>query len=358
MLCNLTNNRKKSIFMVEFTKKNIDISYEIKKYALKKRNFTYTEITTDLKRFGAKKTIYNNLQPFLSKDWIQKNEITRKYNINPYIKTWDKDPDFQIKEGKEKAIELLCKTKEKEEKLKFFTDFALNKEQDLRLRVMKNTQFSFDFKNNNLNKDVVFRKDTQEFLNNLVFSLIREVIIMNPETWKIFNKIEDFNFEFNIKCILDKDQGINELINQLKDEYIKIGRIPHSILTPFTREKIIELSFKKQSDIEEFFYKEALYDEYLKKREKERNEVFFKEFINFYNSLAPEYLELIKDLEIEKFDKERLSKIKEFFKKINPINLTESNSDIRENFIDIKNLLKDLLKKIKESEEEETNQFE
>ncbi len=282
--------------MVEFTKKNVDISYEIKRYALEKKKFSYSEITTDLRKFGTEKTIYNNLKPFLRNDWIQQNQKTKKYNINPFIKTWDKDPDLQIKERKEKAIKLLRNVKEKEELLKKSIDVSINKEFELRRRVMEILNFSFKFKDKKLNQGIVFDKETKQLLEDLIYSLIRNCYLFAPETWKLSKELDYLDFEFNIKANLSKDPEIFNVYNDLKKEFMEKSIIFHSIYAPFNRDNILEIPNAKSNEIETFFHEKAFYyEKFEKNRLIENKDEIEKELKKILDS-SSELLKIVKDL--------------------------------------------------------------
>ena len=59
----------------------------------------------------------------------------------------------------------------------------------------------------------------------IVQYLIREIIIMNPETWKVLTAPEDLSFSFSISCDATKEILILEKLNELKELYLGIKKI-------------------------------------------------------------------------------------------------------------------------------------
>ncbi len=333
--------------MVEYTKKNVDISYEIKKYALEKKKFSYSEITTDLRKFGSEKTIYNNLKPFVRNDWIQHNKKTKKYSINPYIKTWDKDPDLQIKEGKEKAIELLRNAKKKEELFNKSINVSINKENELKGRVLRNSNFSFKFKNKKLNQGIVFTKETMQLQEDLIYSIIRNGFLFAPETWKLIKALNNLDFEFNIKANLSKDPEIYNIYNSLREDFMEKGVVFHSIFAPFNRRNILKIPKVKKDEIETFFHEMAFYyDKFEKDRLIETKDQIEKELTKILDSCS-ELLKAFKDLKLGDLDYSNFEFLRKFFIKNKQLKSFNSYNDIFENFKKLNFILKNFIEKIK-----------
>lgn len=59
----------------------------------------------------------------------------------------------------------------------------------------------------------------------IVQYLIREIIIMNPDTWKILTASEDLSFSFSIICDATKETLILEKLIELKELYSGIRKI-------------------------------------------------------------------------------------------------------------------------------------
>lgn len=332
--------------MVKYTKKNVDISYEIKKYALEKKKFSYSEITTDLRKFGTEKTIFNNLKPFLINDWIQHNVKTKKYSINPFIKTWDKDPDLQIKEGKEKAIKLLRAAKKNEEHFDKSITVSINREFELRRRVMRNSDFSFNFRNKNLNQGCVFDEETMHLQEDLVYSLIRNCFLFAPETWKLIKGLKYIDFEFNIKANLSKDPEIFNIYNDLREVFMEHGVVFHSISAPFNISNILEIPKEKKDKIETFFHKNAFYYDKFERNRLIENKKKIEQELHKILISSSELLKIIKDLELVDLDYKSFEILRKFFITNDRLKNFSTNNDILEIFKILNIILKNFKEKI------------
>lgn len=268
------------------------------------------------------------------------------YKINPHIKDINKDWRLQIKEGEKKAIKLLLKAKKQEKQFEKSVDFSLAKESELRKRIMENISFSFKFKNEKLNKGIVFEKETKELQENLVYSLIRNGFLFSPETWKMLNNLDFLNFEFIIKSNLSKDAKIFDLYNELKENFRNKGRIFHSFYAPFNRVNSIELPKEKNNEIEDIFHEKAFYyDKFEEKRLIEKKNKIENELRVILNS-GSKLLKIIRQLEIEAFDSEKFGDLNEFFDKIKDLDSINTYNEILGDLMNFKNIFIDLIKKI------------
>lgn len=270
------------------------------------------------------------------------------YKINPYIKDIYKDWSLQIKEGEKKAIKLLRNAKKQEKQFEKSIDFSLAKEFELRKRIMENINFSFKFKDEVLNKGIVFEKETKQLQENLVYSLIRNGFLFSPETWKMSNNLDYLDFEVIIKSNLSKDTKIFDLYNELKEDFRNKSIIFHSFYAPFNRVNVIELPKEKSNEIEDTFHEKAFYyDKFEENRLIEKKNKIENEIRAIFNS-GSKLLKVIKELETEDFDSEKISDIEGFFDKIK--NLNCSNNEILGDLKNYNNFLINLIKRIKINE--------
>jgi len=285
------------INLVNFTKKNIELDYKIIEYAFNRKEFSYTDIINKLSNFASNSTILRHLKQMKMRNWIEQDPDSKTYRINPYIKTLNKDIDRQIKDGETEIKLKLHKAKQLKNKIEDVAEETVEQEEELFKRIMLNNlvKSSFNFRMK-INDDIAFHRETKILLNKMIYSLLREIILMNPETWKLIKKPEDLNFEFKVFCTLENDLEIFELLNQLKKTYKKIGRIPHSLYAPFTRNTVIELPTQESNSIDENFHKEAYYfDKYQEELEKKK--------INDLNRLIENFIKIIEE-ELQIFDEQ------------------------------------------------------
>lgn len=272
------------------------------------------------------------------------------YKINPYIKDINKDWRLQIKEGEKKAIKLLHKAKKQEKQFEKSVDFSLAKEFELKKRIMENINFSFKFKNEVLNKGIVFEKETKELQENLVYSLIRNGFLFSPETWKMSNNLEYLNFEFIIKSNLSKDTKIFGLYNELKEDFRNKGIIFHSFYAPFNRVNAIELPKEISNEIEDIFHEKAFYyDKFEENRLIEKKYKIKNEIRAILNS-GSKLLKIIKELEIEAFNNEKIGDLNDFFDKIKDFDFINTYDEILGDLKNFNNFFITLIKKIKINE--------
>ena len=89
----------------------------------------------------------------------------------------------------------------------------------------KVTKISYTIRNKK--NDKIYLSDLRLADMHLIIQyLIREIIIMNPETWKILTTPEDLSFSFSISCNAAKEIQIFKKINELKKFYMGIKEIP------------------------------------------------------------------------------------------------------------------------------------
>lgn len=265
--------------MTENTRKGIGRKYKIMEYVLSMKNFRYTDFIKDLKDFGSESTLNRELQELVGMKWIEQNTKTKEYRINPFIKTLDIDITQQLKTGREEIEKLLRKQEKQERKIEANIKSSFEKEILLRNRIMTQTHVSFYFNEEKVNEKLVFSKDTDQLIKDLVYSLIRNGIIMPPENWK--SSLEPFNLGIVIEANLKKEQQIFNLISELRNEYKTIKkRIPHSIVAPFNISKVIEIPEEHKDDFEDFAHKEAFY------REKYEKKIVSQQLNNFKNNFS------------------------------------------------------------------------
>lgn len=301
--------------MIENTRKGIDRKFKIMQYAWGVEKFIWSDIIHNLVDFGAQATLNRDLQELVKEKWIEHNTKTKEYRKNPFIKTLDQDIDKQIKEGIERVEEILRKKGEQKEKIKIEIASSFEKELILRNRIMKQTDISFYFNEEKVNKKLVFNEGVDRLIKDLVYSLLRNVIIMAPENFKVLP--EEFNIGINIKANLNQDPNIKDIIIELKNEYkTEKKRIPHTLLAPFNINEVIEIPKEHEADFEDYSHKKAFY------REKYEKKIIMEKLNGFENLfsqtqkflLSPNINEAIKNSEFKdifnSFEEIDLSEIK------------------------------------------------
>lgn len=286
--------------MIENTRKGVARKFKIMQYAYKVKKFRWTDIIHNLVDFGAESTLNRDLQELVEREWIEHNTKTKEYRINPFIKTLDQDTDKQIKEGIESLEEILRKKEEQSEKIKIEIASSFEKELILRNRIMKQTDISFYFNEEKVNEKLVFSEGVDRLIKDLVYSLLRNGIIMAPENFKVLP--EEFNIGINIKANLNQDPNIKDIITELKNEYkTEKKRIPHSLLAPFNINEVIEIPKEHEVDFEDYSHEKAFY------REKYEKKIIMEKLNGFENIfsqtqeflLSPNIKEAIKNSEFK-----------------------------------------------------------
>lgn len=284
--------------------KNLDIDFLILKYALKVRKFSFTDLQKEFgdrageNKISSSKTLIEHVKnKLVPKRYIllkSDDPNGKRYHINPYIKTLDKDLDMQIKLG--------LKKKEEHDKL---LEISFFKEAELRNRITNSevSQISKDF--GDLTNEVFISNKDNLFLANIFYSFFREAIIFNPGVWKKLIKPKHYNFRFLLKCNWEKDPKIFTLINELKEIYKKIGYIPHNINSPFHKDEKIKLNSK----VDDEYYKSNVYEETIRDLTEKKVKNVSKNFQNKFGNLFNSFKYLSKEIEVNAPELKDLSNI-------------------------------------------------
>lgn len=268
--------------MNENTRKGIRRKHKIMEYVLSVKKFRYSDFIKELEGFGSQSTLNRELQELVKMTWIEQNDKTKEYSFNPLIKTLDIDPHKQIKEGLEK--------KEEYDKL---LEISFFKEEELRNRITNNevSKISKDF--GDLTNEIFITNESNFFFSNIFYSFLREGVIFNPKFWGKLIKPSHFNFRFEIKCNWEKDPEIFNLITELKEIYKKIGYIPHSVNSPFHREKEINLNNKDEKE----HYMTAVAEQTVREFTEKKKKDFSKNYQNKFEPLLNSFKYISKEIE-------------------------------------------------------------
>ena len=255
-----------------------------------------------------------------------------RYRVNPAIKDITKEWKQQITESDLK-VEVLLKKEEN------YANSIIGIEKELKKRILDRTKISILFKDEEINRDMVFQEGTKRFFDEIAFSLING-IIESPETWKPLNI--PFNFECKIESDLKEDPIIFTLINKLRDEFKKAGRIFKNWFSFFNKDVVIELSKENIGDIKDMgeqYYQDTFYKvKYIKKKDQREKKELQKEILKSHNYF-PERLEIEK-LSLEENDK--LEKIIKDFKGVVSNKSTKSPKEMTDLYKDLNKILSKL----------------
>ena len=237
--------------MMEFTRKNVNIDQEILEFVSKSEKYRHLDITTNQRLLDrrSKSTLEKRVSCLKKEDVLQKRE-DGTYKVNPYIRDYSGNYKQQIKENK-----------------KLLED-SLFKETELRDRIYSKPEITTILKGfGELNDEVFISNEPYLFFGDIFYSFLREGIIFNPDLWEKLIKPAHFNFCFAIKCNWEKDPQIFNIINELKEDYKKLGYIPHNINSPFHKKETVKL----KDEIDKH-YNNAISDEVIRNLTKKKVE--------------------------------------------------------------------------------------
>lgn len=166
------------------------------------------------KRLMSYGTFHKHLKKLLNSGKILYSKENKTYTINTYN-------DIPIYYPGEKLLEKEISVIESKEQ-----NIGKGLELETILLKMLDSAIKISFNIGNKKSDGIYLSDFRwAEMRYIVQSLIREIIIMNPETWKILSEPKDLTFSFSISCDATKEILIFEKLNELKELYLGIKKV-------------------------------------------------------------------------------------------------------------------------------------
>lgn len=341
---------------------NRRIDIDIVFYLFNNPNKTNTEITEEMRRLGHKRpTIQTHIVKLRKARYIIRRE-DKLYKINPYIKDPDKDMSQQINYG-------ILSDRVEQSKLNYTTYLEI--ELYRRLTSITSFDYKYVFKPEKDFQKIRFSNATISLLGKLLYSLIRNVFILNRDTW-FLTKDVIYDFFVGFYGEWSNDPMIFEIIKKLRKQYYDLGYIPINNESPFTlplsntldlvrqdEEREINLKikdFKQKIDkkkTNEQVYKNAIYEETLRDETRERikqGKLKEGEILMKFQT-EEEFKQMIRDYEKELGEFKREIRIDD----LKPIYLNLIDEELDRNKDDLKKL--SLLQDLKVSIEKENHPF-
>lgn len=197
------------------------------------------------KRLMSYGTFHKHIKNLLNSGKVFYSKLNKTYTIN----TYNEIPNYFPKE-KPAFINSETQINEKElEELKLYKALEL----ESILLKMLDTATTISYNIGNKKGDKIYLSDFRwADMRYIVQYLIREIVIMNPETWKILTVPEDLSFSFSISCDATKEILILEKLNEIKEIYLGIKKVfEFKILSNF-KDKF-EVEYAKE-DVTKFLF--------------------------------------------------------------------------------------------------------